>query len=73
MFSIFHIFSPLHWEVQHWLALDDLELVSEAPMARLMAEHFVKTDPQSLGIADFSRVQGTIFMGFNGLRGYDYD
>ena len=55
------------------MALDDLELVSEAPMARLMAEHFVKTDPQSLGIADFSRVQGTIFMGFNGLRGYDYD
>lgn len=44
-----------HPEVQHWLALDDLELVSEAPMARLMAEHFVKTDPQT-GLRDMTQV-----------------
>eukprot|EP00435_Cladocopium_sp_Y103_P069868 s198_g34.t1 len=47
-----------HPEVQHWLALDDLELASsasEAPMARLMAEHFVKTDPET-GLRDMTQV-----------------
>jgi len=46
-------------QVQHWLALDDLELtygeaishaVNHASHASLlMAEHFVKTDPEMLG------------------------
>jgi len=54
-----------HPEVQHWLALDDLELtygeaishaVNHASHASLlMAEHFVKTDPE-IGLRDMAQV-----------------
>ena len=51
-------------------------------MARLMAEHFVKTDPETLGssgrwdgdgddaamAADFSRVEGMMLMDVNGIQ-----